>query len=377
MPSRIALVPVVLIPIVITGIISNSRKLQLTNNNIDELDDSPYYFPQGEEINNHADNFVALPNNKAAADISKRRAMSSSHDAHDDYIGDGKDCFRARSDTVHPSLYTKLPKRKCMCFLNCFSVHHHAHELTLCIASHIAYINLGFPKMGTSSLSSFFKCGGHTSTHFNCGQRKGKCASCIRESVAAGLSPLALCGEADMYAQIDDGTYFPQIELLEELVHGHTNATFFLTFRSMEKWYHSMTHWPPRKNGPHMSDRIMTHNITGSPTVEGGGSPEQFYEWYCKHVQRVRNVIRHSSNTLVEVDIEDLNTAQRMEDIFGIEKSCWGHTNANALIHPDLNADVKMSKFFTKQGNDIGTEDKSDTDDDVDDDDNGNVEEEE
>ena len=195
--------------------------------------------------------------------------------------------------------------------------------------------------------------------------------------MAAGLSPLALCGEADMYAQIDDGTYFPQIELLEELVHGHTNATFFLTFRSMEKWYHSMTHWPPRKNGPHMSDRIMTHNITGSPTVEGGGSPEQFYEWYCKHVQRVRNVIRHSSNTLVEVDIEDLNTAQRMEDIFGIEKSCWGHTNANALIHPDLNADVKMSKFFTKQGNDIGTEDKSDTDDDVDDDDNGNVEEEE
>ena len=118
MPSRIALVPVVLIPIVITGIISNSRKLQLTNNNIDELDDSPYYFPQGEEINNHADNFVALPNNKAAADISKRRAMSSSHDAHDDYIGDGKDCFRARSDTVHPSLYTNLPKRKCMCILN-------------------------------------------------------------------------------------------------------------------------------------------------------------------------------------------------------------------------------------------------------------------
>ena len=110
MPSRIALVPVVLIPIVITSIISNSRKLQLANN-IDELDDSPYYFPQGEEINNHADNFVALPNKTAAADISKRRAMSSSHDAHD-YIGDGKDCFRARSVTVHPSLYTKLPKRK-------------------------------------------------------------------------------------------------------------------------------------------------------------------------------------------------------------------------------------------------------------------------
>ena len=111
MPSRIALVPVVLIPIVITSIISNS--IQLTKNNIvDDWDDSPYYFPQGdEEINNHAYNFVPVPSNEAAADISKRKAISASHDAYDE---DGEDCFRARPDTVHPSLYNNLPKRKCV-----------------------------------------------------------------------------------------------------------------------------------------------------------------------------------------------------------------------------------------------------------------------
>ena len=37
-----------------------------------------------------------------------------------------------------------------------------------------------------------------------------------------------------MCAQMDDGHFFPQIELLEDFFHGHSNATFFLTFCSME-----------------------------------------------------------------------------------------------------------------------------------------------
>ena len=105
----------------------------------------------------------------------------------------------------------------------------------------------GFPKMGTSSLHAYFKCGGLKSTHYyycnddNTIPNKDRlCVSCIKESVKAGLPPLTQCDNADMYAQLDDGVYFPQIELLEDIVQEYPNATFFLTFRNMEKWYNSL-----------------------------------------------------------------------------------------------------------------------------------------
>jgi hypothetical protein len=152
------------------------------------------------------------------------------------------DCFRARNGTVPLSLYRNLP---------------------------MPYLNLAFPKMGTSSLHHFFDCGGLRSSHFRCPKRVGLCADCIKRSVEAGQPPFSQCGDVDVYAQMDNGKYFPQIELLEEISRGYPRATFFLIFRSMEKWYHSITHWPPRKNPPHLSDRFKMFNITGAPTSNG------------------------------------------------------------------------------------------------------------
>ena len=230
--------------------------------------------------------------------------------------GGEADCLVARSDTVPPSLYKNLPR---------------------------PFVNLGFPKMGTSSIHSFFKCGRIPSSHYWCYEKsvteRYRCAPCMKKAVENGKSPLADCHGAnqDVYAQIDDGVYFPQTEILEQIVNDHSNATFFLTFRNMERWYKSLQNWPVRKNGRggfNMVERIQRSTITGGPSKT---DPETFDEWYCKHVQRVRDLIaKNPSHTLVEIDIEDLNTAQRMEDIFGIRQSCWGHKNANALIHPEL-----------------------------------------
>ena len=131
------------------------------------------------------------------------------------------------------------------------------------------YLNVAFPKMGTSSLHHFFDCGGLVSGHFRCPKRVGLCADCIKRSVEDGQLPLTQCGKIDVLAQMDDGKYFPQIELLDEISRGYPRATFFLMFRSIEKWYHSITHWPPRKNPPHLSDRFKMFNITGAPTSNG------------------------------------------------------------------------------------------------------------
>jgi hypothetical protein len=94
---------------------------------------------------------------------------------------------------------------------------------------------------------------------------------------------------ADVHSQLDNGYYFPLIELLEKFVHGHPNATFLLTFRSTDKWYESLTHWPPKPRN--MDTRLKKLNITGSPSNEGESNPKEFSDWFCKHVERVRDLV--------------------------------------------------------------------------------------
>jgi hypothetical protein len=235
-------------------------------------------------------------------------------------------CLKARNNTVPKHLYGKLQK---------------------------PYLNLGLPKMGTSSIHNFFECGGLTSVHFRC-NRVDSCARCMKHSVEAGGLPLDLCEmppkEIDVYAQMDDGTqYFPQIELLDELVAGYPKATLFLMFRSTEKWYNSLQKWPPRKNGPHMTDKLRDANITGFPSGVGK-TVDEFADWYCKHVERVRDIVaRNPSLTLVEVDIEDSTIAKRMSEMFEIDESCWGHSNANPIANPDLNlTEVQVARKFVE-----------------------------
>lgn len=240
-----------------------------------------------------------------------------------------KSCFKARSNTIPEHLYGgKLQK---------------------------PYFNLGFPKMGTSSLHNFFDCGGIHSVHYRC-NRVDSCARCMRESVEAGGRPLDLCemgsAKIDMYAQMDDGVYFPQIELLDELVAGYPNATLFITFRSIEKWYNSLNKWPPRRNGPHMNDKLKKEDINGFPSGVGKNIDE-FADWFCNHVERVRGIVANSPKLqLVEVDIEDSTIAKRMSDMFDIDESCWGHTNVNPMSNPGMDlSEVKVSKKYKEFAN--------------------------
>ena len=253
----------------------------------------------------------------------RRNIVSKS--IEEDEVADAKfednfsqECFIARTDTVPTSLYGTLPR---------------------------PYINLGFAKMGTSSIHSFFGCGGYRSLHYRCG-KSFSCAKCMQESADDGLPPLSKCMDADVYAQIDDGSggHYPQVELLDEIVRGHPNATFFLTFRSMEKWYHSLSHWPPKAGRRStMMYRLLNSNISGFPATDSSKDInqehiEEFSNWFCRHVQRVRNIVaQNPSHALVEIDIEDPGTAERMADIFNVDKSCWVRANANSHLHPELN----------------------------------------
>eukprot|EP01082_Thalassiosira_pseudonana_P006616 g6182.t1 g6182 contig20:1016324-1019061(+) len=295
------------------------RKLKVVQK---DTDDNEY--PDEEQNDGAESNLEDSDDDKddddASGDIDESNIITTNRTSH--YFN--AECFRARANTVPSSLYGKLPK---------------------------PYINLGFPKMGSSSLFSFFRCGGYKSTHFYCGKGGEVCAKCIDESVSAGLTPLAKCTESEVHTQIDNGVEFPQIEHLEKLVHG-TNATFFLTFRSMEAWYRSLQNWPPDPQSMRLTNQLKMLNITGFQKGVGKDIWE-FSEWFCNHVTRVREIVaQNPSHTLLEVDIEDPNMGERMENIFRVdkEKQCWKQVNVNHNIHADVNlSEVILSDYHVRK----------------------------
>jgi hypothetical protein len=180
----------------------------------------------------------------------------------------------------------------------------------------------------------------------------GQCAQCIADSIEMGLSPLKLCRNVDVYSQIDgnmnETLYFPQIDLLEEIVKGLPNATFLLTFRSMEGWYQSVSRWGT------LHSRMMKLNLTIGDTTLGGGSQQEFASFFCEHVQRVRELV--PANRLVEIDIEDTTIGARMSDIFDVDEESWERTNVNGKIHPEADKNETVFGSLLPGWNLVGKE---------------------
>ena len=157
-------------------------------------------------------------------------------------------------------------------------------------------INLGMPKMGSSSLHSYFDCGGYKSVHWKCGGRY--CGDCIEEAIQSGLPPFSSqdpkCKISNIgsYAQIDRGPEnLVQVNYLTEIMSGVPRATFILTFRNMTKWYISMSRWPPKSTKDNnMRKRFERANITGLPKGVGRNVSE-FSQFYCEYVKRVRKEV--------------------------------------------------------------------------------------
>ena len=184
------------------------------------------------------------------------------------------------------------------------------------------------PKMGSTSLDSYFKCGGYNSVHWTCGGRF--CADCIVKGIKAGLPPFSKCNitNVDAYAQMDRGPEnLVQVNYLNEIVRGVPNATFILTFRNMTKWYISLTNWPPKQPENNMRMRFERANINGLPKGVGRNVSE-FSSFYCDYVKRVREeVAKYPGSELIEIDIEDPLVGWQMEEAFGTNHTCWGDRN--------------------------------------------------
>jgi len=178
--------------------------------------------------------------------------------------------------------------------------------------------------MGSTSLHSYFDCGGYKSVHWKCGKRY--CGECIEDAIQAGSSPLSTskCTKNfGSYAQIDRGPEnLVQVNYLNEIVGGVPNATFILTFRNMTNWYKSMS------NFNNLRQRFEAANITGLPRGVGRNVSE-FSHFYCEYVKRVREEVAKypGRHELIEIDIEDPTVGWQMEEAFGTSHTCWGKKN--------------------------------------------------
>ena len=125
----------------------------------------------------HSSSFLHHPSsNNALSFLMPLGVVVGKNDAKEE---EEEDCLRARNNTIpkylHGSSYLQPPA-----------------------------INLGLPKMGSTSLQHFFGCAGYGASHWLCGKDQ-ICARCIEASVDDHLPPLEKCGNngGPIYAQID------------------------------------------------------------------------------------------------------------------------------------------------------------------------------
>jgi len=142
-------------------------------------------------------------------------------------------------------------------------------------------INVGFPKAGTSSIFSFFRCNGLKAQHWLCCDpqdnpkstlRNKLMSRCILENLITKSPILGGCGDYDVYTEIngprqfrdydhrtllEDGRlltsqdsvtmklriFFPQHHHLEEIHEQYPNATLILNKRSVKSWIDSVLAW--------------------------------------------------------------------------------------------------------------------------------------
>jgi len=225
-------------------------------------------------------------------------------------------------------------------------------------------LNLGMPKMGSTTLFRYFQCKGFDASHWKEGTSTNQFEGlCMRDAVRIGLPPLATCSsgkQAIMQMDYDfpigftgrspqlnykspkfrDDCFFPQLSLLEELHDESPHATFVLNFRPIHDWIKSVKRQK-------LMDRFQACHLPnlpfGVPNMTGGKRGKALEatisQFFCSHVLHVRNFVKaHPSHKLIELDLYNTTqTVNLLDQLFpslpnananaAPPKSCWEQSN--------------------------------------------------
>ncbi|KAL7565722.1 hypothetical protein ACA910_005416 [Epithemia clementina (nom. ined.)] len=194
-------------------------------------------------------------------------------------------------------------------------------------------INVGLPKIGSSTLYEFFQCAGYKANH-------GQNGICFQKAHQAGKPVLESCDIAKLrnpeqqqsiqaWLQLDvtsppKNCHYPQMSELEQIHQEAPNATLILNFRPMLDWYRSLRRWR------RMHMRLQQCDLPGLPRGKGR-ELRDLQQWFGHHVQRIRQFVqRHPSHALIELNLYDTHQSSKiMAQLFQTNATCWGHVNAN------------------------------------------------
>jgi hypothetical protein len=222
-------------------------------------------------------------------------------------------------------------------------------------------LNLGLPKVGSSTLAAFFRCVGLKGTHQFMKDGKKLEGICLRDAARLGLPPLQNCApNAEFLMQMDaeypfghslhphlsskwrDDCFFPQLELLEILHEEVPDATYVMNFRPLGDWIKSLTEWGDLL--PRFSKCHLPNMPRGIPKDVRRPEHDMALFW-CSHVLHVRHFVQEfPSHILIELDLYDSNTSaavlsslfpNRHKTATAEEQSCWGHANKRSFHQDD------------------------------------------
>jgi len=243
-------------------------------------------------------------------------------------------------------------------------------------------LNMGMPKLGSTSLYEYFRCSGFDATHWNLRTSDYE-GLCMRDAVRVGLPPLQTCA-LDRHAimqmdvalpmgskykmqrsvftssELRDDCFFPQLSILEEIHDDSPHSTFIITFRPIEDWIRSMIGWysflerlqkchlPNSPRGqPIIKKNTSSNNSSSSKANSNQISDDDDLEslkqsmtrFFCSHVIHLRNFVEaHPTHNLIELDLYNTNTSSQILDqlfpsssannkVKNNSTSCWQHAN--------------------------------------------------
>jgi len=224
---------------------------------------------------------------------------------------------------------------------------------------HTKILNVGFPKVGSTTLFHYFKCIGLSSSHQQNGYKMWE---------KAMNNQTILYQKHDAYMQMDwngGKGFYPQITMLDEIHEENPNATFMMNFRPIKDWIRSIKNWGDLKRrmdffqvpGLMMTqEHLKQINLFRSSYNETTPkkkknmlkkavpklSPNELARWWCGHINHIREYVQeYPSHKLIELDLYDINgTSDTLYDLFQADMhnddnlkpstSCWGHANTNS-----------------------------------------------
>ena len=211
-------------------------------------------------------------------------------------------------------------------------------------------LNVGYPKLGSTTLHTYFNCIGIPSDHGQNGPKMNNRTKHQQPLFDPKSRPKAA------YMQLDstfwDQGIYPQISLLDELHDDYPNATFVLNFRPIQDWLASLSNWhgmrsrlqhmtipgliltDAQRQHRHHALHLLQHNISlgtlrHQEREDVAITNQQLARWVCGHVNHLREYVHwYPSHTLLELDLYDtIGTSRVLYDIF--------QASASNLPQPD------------------------------------------